>query len=493
MRSGWPGWAETGAAFGLGAVMATGQAPFGLWWITLPALAALTALITRAPGPKTAAWLGLFGGAGYFALALSWLIQPFLIDAATHGWMAPFAVVLMAFGLALFWAAAAALATRFTGPRRTLVLALTLTLAEFLRGHVLTGFPWALIGHIWIDTPMAQLAALLGPTGLTLLTTLMAALPIAFRARGLVAAAALLAATTAFGAARLDQKDPPARPLTIRLAQPNADQQSKWDPERARFYFDRLLDYSAALPAPDLVIWPETSVPYLLDRNPELAAVLADAGQGATLAVGIQREDSGRFFNSLAVITPDARIAAIYDKQHLVPFGEYIPFGDLAYSLFGLTAFAAQQGNGYAPGPGPSILDLGRVIGRVLPLICYEAVFPQDLLNAPGRPDWILQITNDAWFGTLTGPYQHLAQARLRAIEQGLPLVRVANTGVSAVIDAKGRVIATIPLGKAAFLDASLPAALPPTPYARFGEAPALVLLAGLAAALLTRRPRRLA
>jgi apolipoprotein N-acyltransferase len=232
------------------------------------------------------------------------------------------------------------------------------------------------------------------------------------------------------------------------------------------------------------VIWPETAVPYLLDRNPEIPGILADYGRGATLAVGVQRLDGTRAFNSMAVIAPDAEVTAIYDKHHLVPFGEYIPFGDLAYRLFGISAFAAQMGNGYSPGPGPVILDLGPTIGRVLPLICYEAVFPQGLRNAPGRADWILQITNDAWFGTLTGPYQHLAQAQLRAIEQGLPLVRVANTGVSAVIDAKGRVQASIPLGQSAHLDAALPAALPPTAYARFGELPALLLLAGLASLL---------
>ena len=491
MPRGWPGWADAGTAFGLGAVIASGQAPLGFWWLALPALAALVALVTRTQSMRAAAWLGLFGGAGHFALALSWLVQPFLIDAETYAWMAPFAVLFMSFGLALFWSAAAALAHSATGWRRPLAFALALTLADFLRGHILTGFPWALIGHIWIGTAPAQLASLLGPTGLTLLTTLAAALPIALRWNGLAVASALLAGATAFGMIRLSQPDPAPRPLNIRLAQPDAEQASKWDPDMARRYFDRLLDFASAEPPVDLVIWPETAVPYLMDRTPELAGIIADAGRGATLAVGIQRLDGNRAYNSLAVITPDGRVSATYDKHHLVPFGEYIPAGDLAYSLFGLRAFAAQQGNGYSPGSGPAILDLGPVIGRVLPLICYEAVFPQDLLNAPGRADWILQITNDAWFGTLTGPYQHLAQARLRAIEQGLPLIRVANTGVSAVIDAKGRVLATIPLGKAAFLDAALPAALPPTAYSRYGEAPVLVLLAGLALMLAFAQRRR--
>ncbi|MDZ4096473.1 MAG: apolipoprotein N-acyltransferase, partial [Paracoccaceae bacterium] len=197
--------------------------------------------------------------------------------------------------------------------------------------------------------------------------------------------------------------------------------------------------------------------------------------------------DGMRGYNSMAVIGAGGATMALYDKHHLVPFGEYMPFGDLAADVFGLKAFAAQTGNGYSAGPRAAVLDLGPRLGRVLPLICYEAVFPQDLRAAPTRADWILQITNDAWFGTLTGPYQHLAQARLRAIEQGLPLVRVANTGVSAVIDARGRIVAQIPLGQAAYLDAALPGALTAPPYARWGEGPVLLMLAAFALALLTR------
>lgn len=491
MRFGWPGRPQAGLAFGLGAVMAAGQAPLGFWWMTLAGLAGLASLVARAQAPVPAAWLGLFAGAGHFALALSWLVEPFLIDPVRHGWMAPFAVVLMAFGLGLFWAAAAALAARVAPPRRALAFALTLTLAELARGYVLTGFPWAQIGHVWIGTPVAQLAALLGATGLTLVTALAAALPVAFRGRGLAAAVVLLAAVAFYGAQRLAQPLPPDRGTLLRLAQPNAEQTLKWDPEMARVYFDRLLGFTAApgTPRPDLVIWPETSVPYLMERNPEVADYVARAAQGATTILGVQREDGLRYFNSLVVLAPEGRIVATYDKHHLVPFGEYIPAGDLAFATLGLAAFAAQQGYGYSAGPGPATLDLGLDLGRVLPLICYEAVFPQDLLRAPGRADWILQITNDAWFGTLTGPYQHFAQARLRAIEQGLPMIRVANTGISGVIDARGGVRATIPLGQAAFLDAPLPGALPPTPFARWGEGPALILLALLAAGLAWRRP----
>jgi apolipoprotein N-acyltransferase len=209
------------------------------------------------------------------------------------------------------------------------------------------------------------------------------------------------------------------------------------------------------------------------------------------VAFGIQRVDGNRGYNTLAVVDQTGRLTQLYDKHHLVPFGEYIPFGDIAYDLFGITAFAAQQGAGYSAGPGAAVLDLGPKLGRILPLICYEAVFPQDLRAAPIRADWILHITNDAWFGTLTGPWQHLAQARLRAIEQGLPLLRAANTGVSAVIDARGRVVAKIPLGRAAFIDAALPPPLPPTLYARHGDLPLVLLLLGTVLALVSLRPRR--
>lgn len=490
-RFGWPGWSAAGLAFGLGAVMATGQAPLGFWWFTLLGLAALVHLVARGPG---AGWLGLFGGAGYFALALSWIIEPFLIDVARYGWMAPFAVVLLSFGLALFWGAAGLFAGLMPGRAlRVMAFAFGLGLAELGRGYVLTGFPWALIGHVWVDTPMAQVAALVGPSGLTGLTVVAVGLAVAFRWAGLVAGAAILAAGMAFGVQRLAQAEPDVPGVTMRLVQPNADQKVKWDLDVARMLFDRQVGYTAALPRPDLVIWPETAVPYLLEDNPEVAEAIAFAAGGVPVVAGVQRYDGIEARNGLVVIGGQGAIEAGYDKHHLVPFGEYIPFGDLMFDWFGVQAFAARLGNGYSAGPGPEVIDLGGSLGSFVPLICYEAVFPQDLRGLPTRPDWILQITNDAWFGTLTGPYQHLAQARFRAIEQGLPLVRVANTGITAMIDARGRVVAALPRGEAGYLDASLPGALPETVYARWGEVPVLVLLAGLALWLAFWRRMRVA
>ncbi|WP_237763546.1 apolipoprotein N-acyltransferase [Falsirhodobacter sp. alg1] len=482
-----PGWPKAGAAFGVGAVAACGQAPLGFWWMTLLGLAALAVMVVRVACPRTAAWTGLFAGAGYFALAMNWIIDPFLVDPVAWGWAAPFAVVFLSFGLALFWAGAAALAAFFPATLRAAALIVTLTCAEFLRGHVLTGFPWALIGHVWVGWAPAQLAAWAGPNGLTLLTLAIAMLPVMSRWRGLIVSALLLGAAFGGGMWRLAQPMPEDSATIVRLIQPNAVQEMKWDPDRAAILFQNGLDLSAAGEAPDLVVWPETAVPYLLD--PTVAAEIAIAAKGATSAVGIQRLEGERGYNSMAVISPDGNVTDVYDKHHLVPFGEYVPLGDLMARI-GITAFASQLGNGYSAGPGARLVNLGAA-GNVLPLICYEAVFPQDVAAAPSRPDWLLQITNDAWFGTLTGPYQHLAQGRLRAIEQGLPLLRAANTGVSAVIDAKGRILHALPLGQAGYLDAPLPAPLPPTLYARYGEVPVLVVLAALLGLLLVRLRKR--
>jgi apolipoprotein N-acyltransferase len=308
--------------------------------------------------------------------------------------------------------------------------------------------------------------------------------------RHVALAAGLLAAAWGFGLWTLGQPMPAGKGAMLRLVQPNAEQRLKWDPTQARAHFDRLLAHSAAKPTPDLVIWPETALPYLLERHAELAPMIAAAAGGATVALGTQREDGLQFWNNLTVISPNGRVTARYDKHHLVPFGEYIPLGDLAYRWFGLRAFAAREGAGYTAGTGPALLNLGPDLGKALPLICYEAVFPQDVNAAPARADWILQITNDAWFGTLSGPFQHADQARLRAIEQGLPLVRVANTGVTAVYDARGQVLATLPFGTDGYLDADLPAALPATPFSRWGEMPALVLLCGLALVLFAKGRR---
>lgn len=479
------GWRRVLLAGALGGCVALGQAPWGLVPLTIAGLMGLVWLIARAEGRRAAFWLGLVAGTCHFALALSWIVEPFLVDIARHGWMAPFAVVLLSGGLGLFWAAAAALAA--TGRQPAVMFALAFTVAEALRGVLLTGFPWAMVGHVWIGTPVDQLAAVLGPSGLTLLTLAAATLPVAARWWGAVASALLLGAVAGFGIWRLATPLPIGPDFTLKLVQPNAEQAVKWDRTLADAHLGRLLELTAKGPVADLTIWPETAVPYMLEYAPTVADMITEASDGHPVALGIQREDAGRYYNSLRVLEGIGSERARYDKHHLVPFGEYIPFGDLAYSWFGITAFAAQVGATYSAGSGPAVLDLGE-FGKVLPLICYEAVFPREVNSAPERADWMLQITNDAWFGVRTGPFQHFAQARLRAVEQGLPLVRVANTGVTAVVDARGRVIDQLPFGTMGSLDTRIPGALPPTPYARFGDGPVLLLLAGLALLALRRR-----
>lgn len=487
-RWGWPGWRKLGLALALGVLAASGQAPLELWPLAVLALAGIMRLINRASAGG-AVWLAWFAGAGYFAAALNWIVQPFMVDAARDGWMAPFALPLIAFGLALFWALAALPLPLLRN--RSFGFALCLTATELLRGYVLTGFPWALVGHIWIDTPVAQLAALIGPAGLSLLALVVAACIAQARLLPGLAGGALLALVWGYGVWVLAQPMPPARAATLRLVQPNAAQHAKWDPDLANQFFDVLMRFTAAYPAPDLVIWPETSLPYLIDQHSELPEMIGQAGGGAKVIVGRQRLDGDRGYNTLTVFGPDGSVLGEYDKHHLVPFGEYIPFGDLLFDWLNISAFASATGNGYSAGPGPQVIDLGPKLGKVLPLICYEAVFPQDLRVAI-RPDWLLQITNDAWFGVWSGPFQHAAQARLRAIEQGLPLVRVANTGVTAVYDARGRVVDSLPFDTAAYLNTGLPGALAATPYARFGETPLMLLLAGLGAGLIRWQRRRL-
>lgn len=492
----------------LGAGAALGQAPWGLWPVALAAFAAVLWRVAAAPSARAAAFRALAMGAGHFALALFWIIQPFLVEADVYGWMAPFALILMALGGGLFWAAPA-WAAHLLGedaPGRAMALALGIVLSDWLRGWLFTGFPWALSGHVWIGTPVAQLAAWGGALGLSALTMAAAVLPAAglhggggLRGglRGAVLAAMLVAAAWFAGLARLAGPLPADHAQVVRLVQPNADQTLKWSAEWAPVFHARLLELSA-LPLdprlgagrPAVVVWPETAVPFLLDEAEPALPGIAAAAHAPVLA-GIQRGEDGRWFNSLAVLTPDARIGAVYDKFHLVPFGEYVPWGD-ALARIGIGAFAARQGNGYTPGPGPQVLTLPG-LPPFQPLICYEAIFERDLARGRGaaRPDWLVQITNDAWFGTWSGPYQHLAQARLRAIETGLPLLRAANTGISAVIDGHGRVRGSLALGQAGVVDARLPAALAPTLWWRWGDAPVLALLMLALGGLMLRRRTR--
>ncbi len=474
----------------LGAVIALGQAPFGLWPLSVLGMAVAVIWLGRCGGWRQAAGLGWMIGTGYFALALVWIVQPFFVDPWRHGWMAPFAILFMSAGLALFWGAGFAFARRLGGG--ALAVAGAFTLAELGRSYLFTGFPWALTGHVLVDTPLAQAASVAGAHGLGVLV-LAGALGAraAWRRQwaGAGAAVLMLGAVWVWGVDRpAEQPDLAGRPV-LRLVQPNAPQHQKWNPDLIPVFFRRQVDFTAeGQVRPDLVVWPETALPVLLDDAERGFQIITEAAKGVPVVLGIERLEDGALYNSAVLLRPDGTPGPVYDKHHLVPFGEYIPLGDWLHGL-GLQGMAAKDGNGFAAGPGPALMDLGDRIGQALPLICYEAVFPGDVRGAPDRPALLLQLTNDAWFGTFSGPYQHLAQARLRAIETGLPLARSANTGVSAMIDPWGRITAQIALGQAGWVDAALPVALGPTPYSRTGDWP-IALLAVLAALTAGLAPR---
>ena len=404
------------------------------------------------------------------------------MDAAQHGWMAPFALIFLSGGLALFWGLAFWVAHRLS--RHPVALAVTWTGVEMLRAYVFTGFPWASPAQVLVDGSASQILAWVGPHGATFSVMLVAAVlslsasgPRRFWAR--IGQGTLLLASALVLYLPLAQPRVPETLHTVRLIQPNAAQHLKWDPNYTELFFNRQLELTRAPPspgqaAPDLVIWPETAIPWRLETAEPILQEIARAGGAAPVALGVLRSDGTQVRNALALLDSNGGVSDVYDKHHLVPFGEYVPLAALAHR-FGIRGLV-EQGVGFAPGPGPQLLDLGA-LGRALPLICYEAVFAHGVGRAPERADFLLQITNDAWFGTHAGPQQHVAQARMRAIEQGLPMLRAANTGVSAVIDPFGRVLSYLPLGTAGFLDAALPKPLPPTFYSQTGDALMLIFL----------------
>lgn len=470
--------------FGLGLVAGTGQAPWGLWFLTVAALAIW--LARPATSRRIALRDGWLFGVGYFAVALHWIVSPFLVDIGSTGWMAPFALILMAGGAALFWGLANYAAYRIA-PQSMVLPALMMAGAEVLRTYLFTGFPWALLGHIWIDTPLAQLAAFGGPHLLTLVTVV---LSVAFallwqrKFRATVAPLAALVGWIILGAGSAPEYTGP----TVRLVQPNAAQADKWDPIKSQVFFDRMIGFTQDGPPPDLVVWPETAVSYLMEYAGDALDQVSEAARGAPTVLGINRRDGERYYNSSLVLERGGVISNTYDKAHIVPFGEYIPGGEIL-AKFGVSHFAASRGGAFSAGSGPRVVDVTG-IGNARILICYEGIFAHEV-HTTERPRLLILITNDAWFGPAAGPRQHLAQARLRAIEQGLPMVRVANTGISAMIDGKGRITDQIGMGQAGYIDAALPPALAQTIYSKTGDWPALLLLllcGGLCAFVTTQR-----
>lgn len=459
-----------------GVLAAFGQAPFDVSALMLLGLVLAFDIARRAQNAREAASAGFIIGFAYFAITLHWIVSPFLVDAARHGWMAPFAVVLMAAGGALFWSLAFYVSRRLSP--QLWVLIPCWAGVEMLRAYVFTGFPWATPAQAMVDVIAGQSLAWIGPHGLNLALMTVAYLSVIVEKRPLLMGMAVWVPTSLVVV--LPPMAPAAAisPTVLRLVQPNAPQHEKWDPDKIGIFYDRQLSFTAAPAqgqAPDAILWPETAIPWSLNRSAMILEEISFAARGTPVILGAQRSEGARYYNALVLLGPQGEVAQIYDKHHLVPFGEYVPLGDFA-ARFGIYGLAPQHGAGFSAGPGPQLMDLGP-LGRALPLICYEAVFAHDVNAAPARPDFIIHATNDAWFGTHAGPQQHLAQARMRAIEQGLPVARAANTGISAMIDPQGRILHSIGMGQAGFVDAALPLPMAPTLYSRTGDGPVALLL----------------
>lgn len=512
------GWLALATAFLFGALAAAAMQPLLFWPIlfaSFPVLVWVLDGIHAGRGRSLRASIRAFCvgwvfGFGYFLASLYWIGAAFLVEAETYAWMMPLALAALPAGMALYWALAMAIAALVWTPGlgRIFLLAALLSLSEWLRGRLFTGFPWNALGYAAeAFDGLSQLAAYVGVWGLTFLVVLWASLPAALadadRGRLRTTAALLLLGSMlplgVTGAIRLNEAPlGAAMGPSLRIVQPNVPQSDKWRTGNARRILEELIAMSSAgagAAGGDLriVVWPESSVPFLIDEEPEALAIIADVlPDDAHLLMGSLRRtsrfsaDSQRVYNSLFVLDGSGRIVAIYDKQHLVPYGEYLPLSAWLEPL-GLRRLVKVPGS-FDWGPGPQMVSVPG-IPPFSPLICYEAIFPSEVTPAATRPEWLLNVTNDGWFGFTSGPYQHLAQARFRAIEQGLPLVRAANTGISAVIDAHGRVLESLPLGSKGIIEASIPDHLPPTFYARFGDlAFFLMILFGFAAPLLARR-----
>ena len=480
------GWRRWAAAAVLGAVSALMLPPFYLPPLGALALIGLVWLIDSAGGWKNAFAVGWLFGFGHFLAGLYWIVNALLL----FGWQfLPVYPIVVGFlpallGVFIGLTALAFYLTPLQGPARIPAFAGWWVAFEWLRGHLFTGFPWNLAGYAWtFSDAMIQLAALGGVYALSLLTVACLAMPALLADRGhersaalsVCAAALALASVYAYGWARLMGAPPlgeDAVPgVVVRVVQPNLPQTAKWERGRLEANFLHHLALSAG-PGRERVthiVWPETAATFYLAEQPAALAALARAvPPGGLILTGAPRRGlvGGRMqlWNSLLAVDGAGRVVGSFDKFHLVPLGEYVPFKEylpLTKVVEGASDFSA--------GPGPRTLHLPSA-PPVSPLICYEAIFPGRVVDAADRPQWVINITNDAWYGDSPGPRQHFAIARLRAVEEGLPLVRAANTGISGVVDAYGRVVASLPLGKTGVIDAKLPRAAALPPYGRWGD-----------------------
>jgi apolipoprotein N-acyltransferase len=517
------GWRRALIAFAAGAISVLALAPFNAWPVLFLTFPVVVLLIDGAGGGRgygipAAAASGWWFGFGYFLAGLYWIGYAFLVDAPTFGWLLPVAVAGLPAALALFFAAGFALARAMwrADGRRILSLAAALTISEWLRGHILSGFPWNAIGYA-LTTPnaLAQIGAWIGLWGLTFIAVAVFASPaILFDDRSrvrrpwlpLTLAILTLIAMGGYGAFRLQRA--PTRfvdNVRLRIMQPNLSQDVKFNYAAKAEVMRRYLTLSDRAVGPQasgvrdvsLLIWPESAFPFFLTREPDALAQIANLLPNGTLLItgGVRPPDAAppsvpitRAYNSIYVIDHTGTIQSVYDKLHLVPFGEYLPFQSTLEG-WGLSQLTKMHG-GFIAGTRRRPIVLPNA-PKMLPLICYEAIFPGGITSGEERPGWIVNVTNDGWFGISTGPFQHLQQARLRAVEEGLPIVRAANTGVSAVIDPLGRVVARLGLGVEGVLDSGLPVARLPTFYSRYGDLPVAVLTVLAIVAALTRRRTR--
>ncbi len=514
------GWRRALIAFAAGAASVLALAPFNAWPVLFLTFPVAVFLIDgagggRARGIPAAALSGWWFGFGYFLAGLYWIGYAFLVDAPTFGWLMPIAVAGLPAGLALSFAAGFALARAMwrSDSRRILSLAAALTITEWLRGHILTGFPWNAIGYaLTTPTALAQTGAWLGLWGLTFIAVAVFASPATLfddrsivRRRWLPLMLAIVALITMGGYGALRLQRAPTRfvgDVRLRIMQPNLPQDVKFNYAAKNEVMRKYLSLSDRASGPQatgvrdvsLLIWPESAFPFFLTREPDALAQIASLlPRGALLITGGVRPPDAippgvpitRAYNSIYVIDSNGIIQSAYDKLHLVPFGEYLPFQSTLES-WGLSQLTKMRG-GFIAGTLRRPISLPNA-PKVLPLICYEVIFPGEITRGEERPGWIVNVTNDGWFGISTGPFQHLQQARLRAIEEGLPIVRAANTGISAVIDPLGRVVTSLGLGVEGVLDSRLPVAASSTFYSRYGDVPIGALTMLSIVAVLTRR-----
>ena len=495
------GWRRYLLAFALGAVVTVSLPPFHAWPALVVGFTGLVWILDGCAGPRSACLAGWWFGFGYLGFGLYWIAFALTIEPERVGWMVPFAVL----GLPAAFAVSGALATltvHVSGARgigRVVVLAGAWSAGEWLRGHAFTGFPWNLVGYgAAASDALLQVTAVIGVYGLGFLVVLASAMPATLageegpasrlrRYGPVAAAAASIVVLWVGGVLRLAGADPGNSPgVTLRLVQANIAQDHKWREEHLRANLARHFRLSSLSGSDTVthVVWPETAVPYFLAGNPRLSREVGRlANPGGLVITGAPRaatekgdgETPSRIWNSVHAVDHAGRIVGTYDKSHLVPFGEYVPFRSLLRRL-GIEGVASGQGD-FQAGRGNTTLNLPG-LPPVGILICYEAIFPGGVTSDAARPRWLLNVTNDAWFGRTAGPHQHFAMARVRAVEEGLPLVRVANTGISGVVDAHGRIVRKTALGETAVVDAPLPMPLDrSTLYARWGDSGLLAML----------------